>query len=81
MIAKECLPTLRRGLSSFDHIFGHAGLTNLDAELEKLAVDARRVPECIGDAHLLAWLRVLLRLFLIAFARLLVSRSALNPAY
>jgi hypothetical protein len=45
-------------------------LTNLDAELEKLAVDARRVPECIGDAHLLAWLRVLLRLFLIAFARL-----------
>jgi hypothetical protein len=24
---------------------GHAGLTNLDAELEKLAVDARRAPE------------------------------------
>jgi len=29
----------------------------------------------------LAWLRVLLRLFLIAFVRLLISRSALNPAY
>jgi hypothetical protein len=26
MIAKECLPTLRRWLSSFDHILGNAGL-------------------------------------------------------
>src|SRR5664279_4123792 len=52
MIAKECLPTLRRWLSSFNHILGNAGLANIDTELEKLAVDARRAPECIGDAHL-----------------------------
>jgi IS5 family transposase len=31
--------------------------------------------------RVLAWLRDLLRLFLIAFVRLLISRSALNPAY
>jgi IS5 family transposase len=30
--------------------------------------------------RILAWLRVLLRLFLIAFLRLLISRSTLNPA-
>jgi hypothetical protein len=34
------------------HILGHAGLTDIDAELEKLAVDARRAPEWICDAHL-----------------------------
>jgi IS5 family transposase len=31
--------------------------------------------------RILAWLRVLLRLFLIALVRLLISRSAHNPAY
>ena len=31
--------------------------------------------------RILAWLRILLRLFLIAFARLLISQSTLNPAY
>jgi len=31
--------------------------------------------------RILAWLRALLRLFLIALARLFISRSALNPAY
>ena len=40
------------GPSTPDHILGHAGLTDIDAELEKLAVDARRAPEWICDAHL-----------------------------
>jgi IS5 family transposase len=31
--------------------------------------------------RILAWLRILLRLFVIAFARLLISQSTLNPAY
>jgi IS5 family transposase len=31
--------------------------------------------------RILAWLRALLRLFLIAFVRLLISRSTLSPAY
>jgi IS5 family transposase len=31
--------------------------------------------------RILAWLRILLRLFLIAFARLLIRQSTLNPAY
>ena len=31
--------------------------------------------------RILAWLRILLRLFLIAFARLLISQSTLNLAY
>jgi hypothetical protein len=34
------------------HILGNACLTDIDADLEKLAVDARRPPEWIGDAHL-----------------------------
>jgi hypothetical protein len=32
--------------------FGYARLTDIDTELEKLAVDARRTPEWICDAHL-----------------------------
>jgi hypothetical protein len=32
--------------------YGYAGLADIDADLEKLAVDARRAPEWICDAHL-----------------------------
>src|SRR5450759_2833900 len=60
MIAQERLPTLRRWFSSFDYIFGHARLPDIDSELEQLSVDPRRSPQRIGDAHLadkLAYLR------------------------
>src|SRR6266436_199753 len=60
MIAQERLPTLRRGFSSFEHIFGHARLSDIDAELEQLSMDPRRSPQRIGNAHLadkLAYLR------------------------
>ena len=33
-------------------LLGHARLPDIDAELEKLAVDTRRAPEWIGDAYL-----------------------------
>jgi hypothetical protein len=52
MIMKKRLPTLGRWFSSFDHIFGNARLPDMDAELEKLAVDPRRSPQRIGNAHL-----------------------------
>src|SRR6266436_2436481 len=60
MVMKERSPTLRRWSSSFDHILGHARLSDVDAELEQLSVDPRRSREQIGNAHLadkLAYLR------------------------
>src|ERR1039458_4829627 len=60
MVMKERLPALRRWSSSFDHILGHARLSDVDAELEQLSVDPRRSPQRIGNAHLadkLAYLR------------------------
>jgi hypothetical protein len=60
VIEQERLPTLRRWFSSFDHIFGHTRLSDIDSELEQLSVDPRRPPQRIGDAHLadkLAYLR------------------------
>src|ERR1700726_2354877 len=52
MIAKERPPALGRRVSSPDHVLGHAGLSDLDAELEQLAMDPRRSPQRIGNAHL-----------------------------
>jgi hypothetical protein len=34
------------------HIFGYAGLTDIDAELEKPAMDPRCAPQRIGAAYL-----------------------------
>ncbi|MEH6952608.1 hypothetical protein V4R08_14990 [Nitrobacter sp. NHB1] len=51
VITKERLPTLRWSPPP-RHILGHAGLANLDAKLEKPAMDPRRSPQRIGDAHL-----------------------------
>src|SRR5262245_66669451 len=34
-----------------DHVFGHRRLCDLKAELEQLAVDARRSPQWVLDAH------------------------------
>ena len=40
MIAEERLPTLGRRASPPGHILGHAGLSDVDAELEKLAMNS-----------------------------------------
>ena len=50
MIVEKCFPTLGRRASTPGHIFGHARLPDIDAELEKLAVDPRRSPQRIGNA-------------------------------
>src|SRR6266850_7155211 len=52
MVTKERPPSLRRRPPPPHHIFGHAGLTDIDAKLEKLAMDPRCSPQRIGDAHL-----------------------------
>src|SRR5262249_34931251 len=52
MVAKERLPSLRGRAPPPHHILGDAGLADLDAELEKLAMDSRRSPQRVGDAHL-----------------------------
>src|ERR1700724_3123773 len=60
MIAKERPPTLGWRVSSLGHVLGHAGLSDIDAELEEFSMDPRRSPQRIGNAHLadkLAYLR------------------------
>jgi hypothetical protein len=52
MVTKERPPSLRGRNPLPHHIFGHAGLTDIDAKLEKLAMDPRCSPQRIGDAHL-----------------------------
>src|ERR1700726_1421229 len=52
MIADKGSPALRRRVSSLDHVLGHAGLSDIDAELEEFSMDSRRSPQRIGNAHL-----------------------------
>src|SRR6202048_65779 len=52
VIAEECPPALGRRVSSPDHVLGHAGLSDTDAELEQLSMDPRRSPQRIGNTHL-----------------------------
>src|SRR6202043_3311565 len=52
VVAEERPPALGRQVSSPDHVFGDAGLADLDAELKQLAMDPRRSPQRIGNAHL-----------------------------
>src|SRR6267143_4412880 len=52
MIVEKCFPTLGRRPCTPDHVFGDAGLADLDAELKQLAMDPRRSPQRIGNAHL-----------------------------
>jgi hypothetical protein len=54
MIAKERLPTLRRRFSSPDHVLGHAGLSDTDAELES-SPWIRGAPHS-GLAMLISWI-------------------------
>jgi hypothetical protein len=47
-------------VSSLGHVLGHAGLSDIDADLEEFSMDPRRSPQRIGNAHLadkLAYLR------------------------
>src|SRR5215216_2125191 len=52
MIAKECLPALRRWPPSLRHILCHRGLAEIDAKLEQLAVDPWCSPQWVRDTHL-----------------------------
>jgi hypothetical protein len=52
MVTKERPPSLRGRTPPPHHIFGHAGLADIDAQLEKLAMDPRCSPQRIGAAHL-----------------------------
>jgi hypothetical protein len=52
MITQEPLPALGRRSSPARHILSDAGLPNVDAELEQFAMNARRTPQWVGNAHL-----------------------------
>jgi hypothetical protein len=52
MIEEERLPPSGRRTSSLGHIFGHAGLSDRDVELEQLSMDPWRSTQWVGDAHL-----------------------------
>src|ERR1700738_592264 len=52
VIAEECPPALGWRVSSPDHVLGHTGLSDIDAELEQLSMNPRRSPQRIGNAHL-----------------------------
>ena len=44
MIAEKCAPSLTGRPASFDHVFSHRRLRDLEPELQQLAMDARRAP-------------------------------------
>src|SRR5882762_11905658 len=50
-ILQECAPGLRRRFAAAHHVFAHAALTDVDAEFEQFAVDARSTPTGILPAH------------------------------
>jgi hypothetical protein len=52
MIAQESAPSLAWRSMPLDHALGDARLCDLKPELEQLAVDARRSPKQVLDAHL-----------------------------
>ena len=45
VVTQEGAPSLGRRSTSLDHILRDAGLTDLEAELEQLAMNARRSPQ------------------------------------
>ena len=51
MVTQEGAPPRGGRSPSLDHILRDAGLSDLKAELEQLAVDARRSPQRIVNAH------------------------------
>jgi len=52
MIDKEGLPPLGGWAPGLRHVLRNRSLPDIDAELEQLAVDARRTPKRICNAHL-----------------------------
>src|SRR5438105_10788616 len=51
VVTQEGAPALGRRSTSLDHVLRDAGLSDLEAELEQLAMDARRSPQRIFRAH------------------------------
>ena len=49
VILQECAPGLRRRLAAAHHVFADAALTDVDAEFERFAVDARSTPAGIRE--------------------------------
>ena len=52
-VAQEPTPGRRRSSDSSHHVLCDRGLADLDAELQKLAVDTRRTPERVSAVQLL----------------------------
>src|SRR3954467_13506821 len=52
VIAQKRPPALTRRSDVPFHVLGDSGLRDLEAQLEKLAMDARRAPEWVIQAHL-----------------------------
>jgi hypothetical protein len=51
MVTQEGAPNLVGRATSLDHVLCDAGLSDLKAELEQLAMNARRSPQRIVKAH------------------------------
>src|SRR5438876_7050255 len=51
VVTQEGTPSLRGRAALLDHVLRDAGLSDLKAELEQLAMDARRAPQRIVNAH------------------------------
>src|SRR5947209_11069708 len=51
VVTHEGAPPLGRRSTSLDHVLRDAGLSDLKAKLEQLAMDARRSPQRIFRAH------------------------------
>src|SRR5450759_4683015 len=52
VVLEEGPPCLRRWIPTADHVFAHAGLADVNAELEEFPVDARSAPNRVLAAHL-----------------------------
>jgi hypothetical protein len=52
VVPQKRAPSMTWRATSLDHVLGDARLGDLKSELEQLAVDARRSPKRIVDAHL-----------------------------
>jgi hypothetical protein len=51
MVAQESLPGLGAPSPTLRHVLGDCRLRDVDPELQQLAVDTRRTPESVRQAH------------------------------
>src|SRR5438105_2522713 len=51
VVTQEGAPSLGRRSTSLDHVLRHARLSDVEAEFEQLAMNARRTPQRIFRAH------------------------------